>query len=78
MDTLDIFTQKLEQEFEDLEPGTLKPETNMRQLPQWSSMHALIIMALLDTEYNVKLSGDDLRNSNTVLDVYNLAKSRLS
>lgn len=78
MDSLAEFTTKLEKEFEDLEPGTLKPDTNMRQMPNWSSMHALIIIALIDTEYDVKITGEDLRNCNTVNDVYNITKSRVA
>ncbi|HYG50457.1 MAG TPA: acyl carrier protein, partial [Flavobacteriales bacterium] len=78
MDTIADFTSKLEKEFEDLEPGTLKPDTNMRQLPNWSSMHALIIIALIDTEYDVKITGEDLRKCNTVSDVYEVTKSRVA
>lgn len=78
MDSLAEFTAKLEKEFEDLEPGSLKPGTNMRELPNWSSMHALIIIALIDTEYDVKVTGEDLRNCNTVTDVYNVVKSRVA
>jgi acyl carrier protein len=78
MDSLTEFTTKLEKEFEDLEPGTLKPETNMRELPNWSSMHALIIIALIDTEYDVKITGEDLRKCNTVTDAYDIVKSRVA
>ncbi|MGL4599088.1 MAG: acyl carrier protein [Bacteroidia bacterium] len=76
MDTIEIFIRKLEAELEELTPGTLQPETDYRQLHEWSSMHALILIALAETEYDVTLTGEDLRSSRTVQSVYSLIASR--
>ncbi len=76
MDTIEIFIRKLEAEIEELPSGTLQPETNYRQLPEWSSMHALILIALAETEYDVTLTGEDLRASTTVQAIYSLIASR--
>ncbi len=70
------FIEKLEVEFEELEPGTLKEETDFRELEEWSSMHALIIIALIDTEYEVVINGDDLSKINTVRELFDLVKAR--
>ena len=67
--------QRLEEEFEDLSVG-LTPDTDFRQLDEWSSMHALIIIALVDTEYEVSLNGNDLKSMKTVQDLYNLVQER--
>ena len=32
----------------------------------WSSMHALLIMALAESEYNISITGEELRNSKTL------------
>lgn len=69
---------KIETEFETLEPGTLKPESSFRELKEWSSMHALILIALVDTEYNVTLNGNDLRSITTVNDLHQMIESRLA
>lgn len=69
---------KIEVEFETLEPGTLKPQSSFRELKDWSSMHALILIALVDTEYNVSLNGNDLRNLTTVTDLHALIESRMA
>lgn len=74
---LDEFITKIENEIDELPKGSLKPDTNYRQIPEWSSMHALIIIALCETEYDVTLTGEDLRSCNTVNDLYTLVKSRL-
>ena len=71
-----VFIKQIEEEIEEFEPGVLKPETNYRDIEDWSSMHALIIIALASTEYDVTLTGEDLRNCNTVQDLYELVKSR--
>lgn len=76
MDSIDLFIQKLERELDMVEPGTLKPEVNYRTIPNWSSMYALIIVALCETEYDVAITGEDLRKCNTVNDLYSLVASR--
>lgn len=74
---LDEFFKKIELEIEDLEPGSLTPDTDYRELEQWSSMYALIIIALIDTEYDVTLTGEDLKNTNTIRDLFELVKTRV-
>lgn len=76
MEGIDEFIHKLEVEIEDFGTGVLKPETNYRDLENWSSMHALIIIAFADTDYDVTLTGDDLRKCDTVQDLYDVIHAR--
>lgn len=76
MITIDEFTRKLEAEFEDVTPGTLTPETNYREIPEFSSMYALIIIAFIDSEFDVLLTGEELRKANTVRDLYDLIEAK--
>jgi len=69
------FIQLLEVEFEDLEKGALTATTNFREIDEWSSMHALIIIALLDVEFGVTVGGEDLSKMETVQELYNFAES---
>lgn len=64
--------EKLEEEIEEVEKGTLTPSTNIRNIDWWSSMHALVIIALVDIEYNVQVSGKDLKEIQTIQDLYDL------
>ena len=41
------------------------------------SWTALSVIAMIDEEYDVKIKGDDVRNSQTVNDLYEIVKSRL-
>ena len=74
---LDEFVSKIEGEIEDLEPGTLTADKDYREIEQWSSMYALILIAMIDTEYGVTLSGEDLKQSKTVRDLFEIVKNKL-
>ena len=71
MVTMDSFIDHVKEalEINDIE---IAPATLFRELPNWSSMNALILIAMFETEFDVTLTGDDLRNSNTVQDLYDL------
>jgi acyl carrier protein len=71
------FIQKIEAEFEDLEPGKLKPESNFREAFEWNSINALILIALIKTEYNVSINAEDIQKSKTVNDIFEIVKSRM-
>lgn len=70
MDTIEEFTRKLEQEFDEIEPGSLNPETNYRDIKNWSSMYALIIIAFADANYDVMLNAADLKSTETIKDLF--------
>ncbi|MCW3103918.1 MAG: acyl carrier protein [Bacteroidetes bacterium] len=71
------FISQIENEIEELTPGSLKPETEFTSLKEWSSMHVLILIALIDTEYNVTITGADLQQCKSVNDLFNVVKSRV-
>ena len=70
------FIKHIEAEFDDLKPGILKPESNFRDSFEWNSINALILIAMVKTEYDVTLTADDLIKSKTVRDIYSLVESR--
>lgn len=63
--------EKLEAEFDEIKPGSLKENTSFKDLEEWSSMQALVVIALVDEHYEVALSGEDLMQCETVKDIYN-------
>jgi len=42
----------------------------------WSSMHALLIMAMAESEFGVSITGEDLRETGTLGSLYNLLMER--
>lgn len=73
---LQEFVARFAQEFAEVEPGKITSETVFRDLDEWSSMQALIIIAMIDEEFGVTLSAEDMRNSKTVGDIYTIVSSR--
>jgi acyl carrier protein len=73
---MEEFIKHIEAEFDDLKPGVLKPESNFRESFEWNSINALILIAMVKTEYDVTLTADDLIKSKTVRDIYTLVESR--
>lgn len=78
MISVEEFTKLLEEEFEDVQTGTLKPTTNYRDIPDFSSMYALIIIAFIDNQFDVLLEGKDLKEAQTIQDLYNIVKNKLA
>jgi acyl carrier protein len=70
------FIQKLEGEFEDIPKGTLAPSTKITDIKGWGSMHALIVIALVDTEYGVTIKGDELKQIQSVQELYDLVQKK--
>jgi acyl carrier protein len=70
------FIVKVEEEFEDLESGVLKPESVIRDHFTWDSINALILIAHVNVEYGVVINAEDLVNSKTVQDLYDIVNSR--
>lgn len=73
---IDKFIKLVEDEFDDLEPGIMKPESKFKEVMEWNSINALIFVALVKTEFDVDVNADDLIKSQTVLDLYNLVAER--
>ena len=70
------FIKILEEEFEDENIQKLNSETNFKDLDQWSSMYALIIIALIETEYGVLLNGEELSKVHSIDELFQLIVSK--
>ena len=70
------FIENFVEQFDDTDASEFKPETEFKALDEWSSLIALSVIAMVDEEYDVQLKGDDIRNSKTVEDLYNVVKSK--
>ena len=71
------FIEKFAEQFDETDASEFKAETVFKELEEWSSLIALSVIAMVDEEFDVTLKGDDVRNSNTIEDLYNLVTSRL-
>lgn len=71
------FIKTIEGEFEDVKPGSIQAETEFRQLDGWSSMMALIIIAKIDSEYDIIITAEELANCTTINDLFELTAAKL-
>ncbi len=52
----------------------LTPETQFRDLDEWSSLASLSLIAMYDEEYGKSINGNDIRGSQTINDLFKLAQ----
>lgn len=76
MIAIDEFITKVEGEFEDMEPGKLSPQSVIREHFTWDSINALIFIAHVNVEYDVVITADDLINSQTIQELYDLVSNK--
>ncbi len=70
------FIENFVDQFDDTDASEITAETEFRELDEWSSLIALSVIAMVDEEYDVTIKGDDIRNSKTVEDLFNIVKSK--
>jgi acyl carrier protein len=70
------FIENFADQFDDTDASMIKAETVFKELDEWSSLVALSVIAMIDEEYDITLKGDDIRNSNTVEDLFNVVKAK--
>jgi acyl carrier protein len=70
------FIENFAAQFDDTDANEIKAETVFKELDEWSSLIALSVIAMVDEEYDVTIKGDDIRNSNTVEDLFNAVKAK--
>lgn len=74
---IEDFITNIETEYEDLKPGTLKPDSLFREAFEWNSINALILIAMVKVEYNVTINAEDIAKSKTVEDLHRIIESRV-
>ena len=70
------FIENFASQFDDTDASEFKAETVFKELEEWSSLIALSVIAMVDEEYDITIKGDDIRNSKTIEDLFNIVKSR--
>jgi acyl carrier protein len=60
------FLQSFAEQFDETEPSTITMNTKFKEIDEWSSMIALMVIAMVDENYNKKITGADLREANTI------------
>lgn len=70
------FVQNFAAQFDETDLAEFSAETKFREIDEWSSLLALSIIAMIDEEYDIGVKGDDIKNSSTIIDLFNIVKSK--
>ena len=70
------FIENFAAQLDDTDESMITPETKFKQLDEWSSLTALSIIAMLDDEYDVIVKGNDIINSDTIQDLFNVVVNK--
>lgn len=73
---LNDFIEKFAEQFDETDASEFKADTEFKALDEWSSLTALSIIAMVDEEYDVALKGDDVKNAETIEDLFNVVASK--
>ncbi len=72
---LEEFVTKFAAEFDETPVTEFSPETNYKQLAEWSSLTALSIISMVDEEMEKRITGADIRNCSTIKELFELSTS---
>lgn len=74
--TLDDFIARFAEEFEETPRDQFLPSTDFKGLDEWGSLTALSIIAMIDEEFEKRVTGADLRSVTTLEELYNLINTK--
>ncbi len=70
------FIANFAEQFDETDASVFTPEIKFRELEEWSSLIALSVMSMIDDEYDVQLTANEMRDAQTIQDLFNIVSSR--
>jgi acyl carrier protein len=74
---LNDFVKVFAAEFNEIPVEEFTSETVYKDLDDWDSLAVLTIISLIDDEFEVTITGADLRSCSTINDLYELILSKV-
>jgi len=72
---LQDFLVKFADLFNEKDAASINANTKFKELEEWSSLIALSVIAMIEDEYSIAIKGNDIRNSDTVENLFNAVKA---
>lgn len=76
MNDINDFIKYFANQFDETDLSEFTPETRFRELEEWSSLIALAVLNMIAKKYGVKLLPDEMKPTQTIQELYNLAASK--
>jgi acyl carrier protein len=64
------FLSLFAEQFEETDTALISAKTKFRDLEEWTSMHALLVLAMIDESYEIVLPADELETCETIEDIF--------
>ncbi len=74
--TVDKFIEKIVEEFPDIEKENLGANMKFKDHVEWDSINALVLIAMVNVEYDVTINAEELINAETINDVFLVVKKK--
>ena len=72
------FISKMSSLFTDEDPSVFTPDTDFHELDSWSSLTGLSLVMMIFQEYGVEIESKDIRQADTIEDLFNIVKERMA
>lgn len=66
------FLENFKNQLADVDGISINVETKFRELDSWDSLTALSVLLMINEEYNVEISDSELRECQTVNDIFKI------
>lgn len=73
---LQNFVQNIVELFDDIDTSSFSALTDFKNNDEWNSLLALSIIAMVDEEYGVIITSDEIKQAKTIEDLYMIVKSK--
>ncbi|MEG2078283.1 Phosphopantetheine attachment site [Chryseobacterium piscicola] len=71
---MEQFLENFYELLEETDRDAITPDTEFKNLDEWNSMTALMLIAMFDEQYEAKLNGDSINKATTLTDLYQLTQ----
>lgn len=73
---LQDFIQNIVNLFDDIDTSNFSALTDFKDNDEWNSLLVLSVIAMVDEEYGIIITSDDIRQAKTIGDLYSIVKSK--
>ncbi|MBR3496875.1 MAG: acyl carrier protein [Prevotella sp.] len=64
------------EQFDDTDVSEITPDCEFHELEEWSSLTSMGVIAMVKTQYGKTVTGKEIRECETVEDLFNLIKNK--
>ena len=73
---LQDFISNFADQFDETDASEIQADTKFHELEEWSSLIGMSVIALAKTEYSKTITGKEIRECETVENLFNLIKNK--